>query len=111
MVEFAPGLTQTAAMAKPGYVYIMTNRRNGTLYVGVTGDLVRRTWQHRTHAADGFTTRYGLDQLVYFEAFDDIEQAIVREKHIKAWKRRWKLELIEGSNPAWRDLWADIAPG
>lgn len=74
MVESGPGLTQTAAMAKPGYVYIMTNRRNGTLYVGVTGDLVR-------------------------------------EKHIKAWKRRWKLELIEGVNPAWRDLWADIAPG
>ena len=91
------------------YVYIMTNRRDGTLYTGVTGDLVRRVWQHRTHSVPGFTDRYNLTRLVHFDCFDDPLNAIQREKNLKKWKRAWKVALIEARNPEWRDLWEDIA--
>ena len=87
----------------------MTNRRDGTLYTGVTGDLVRRVWQHRTHAVPGFTDRYNLTRLVHFDCFDDPLNAIQREKNLKSWKRAWKVALIEAGNPDWRDLWRDIA--
>ena len=87
----------------------MTNRRDGTLYTGVTGDLVRRVWQHRTHAVPGFTDRYNLTRLVHFDVFDDPLNAIQREKNLKSWKRAWKVALIEAGNPDWRDLWRDIA--
>tara|TARA_R110002072_G_scaffold79520_1_gene183375 strand:+ start:108 stop:419 length:312 start_codon:yes stop_codon:yes gene_type:complete len=96
-------------MDKRGYVYVMASRRNGTLYVGVTSDLERRVYQHKTGSIKGFTQKYGVKSLVYFEAFDDIEQAILREKALKKWRRAWKLELIEKENPGWRDLSADIS--
>jgi putative endonuclease len=96
-------------MEKRGYVYILVSGRNGTLYIGVTSNLVQRVWQHKSVNIEGFTKRYGVDQLVYYEAFDDITDAIAREKTLKKWRRRWKLELIEASNPEWRDLYDEIA--
>jgi putative endonuclease len=92
-------------------VYIMTNRRNGTLYTGVTSNLPQRVWQHREGAADGFTKRYGCKMLVGFEMHDNMEAAILREKQIKAGSRKKKLALIEAFNPQWRDLYEDIAHG
>ena len=90
------------------YVYIMASRRNGTLYIGVTNDLVRRVYKHREGVVDGFTKRHGVKMLVYFEALDGIEQAIQREKTMKRWTRAWKLNQIERANPQWRDLWEEI---
>ncbi len=90
------------------YVYIMASQRNGTLYIGVTNDLVRRVYEHREGLADGFTKRHGAKSLVYFEVFDGVEQAIQREKTMKRWQRSWKLNQIERDNPTWRDLWEDI---
>jgi putative endonuclease len=84
--------------------YLMASRRNGTLYVGVTSDLVQRAWQHRSELQNGFTKRYGVHLLVWYELHDTMESAIQREKAIKEWKRRWKLELIEKESPQWRDL-------
>ncbi|WNJ99182.1 GIY-YIG nuclease family protein [Thalassospiraceae bacterium LMO-JJ14] len=95
-------------MNRQGYLYILASRRNGTLYIGVTSDLVRRVWEHRAGVVDGFSKRYGCKTLVYFETFDDIANAIQREKALKEWKRAWKLRLIEEMNPTWRDLWDDI---
>jgi putative endonuclease len=90
------------------FVYILASKRNGTLYVGVTSDLYGRMVEHRDGLVPGFTTRYGVRTLVYFEEHDDIDVAIQREKRIKRWRREWKIELIEGRNPAWRDLWIDL---
>ena len=87
-----------------GYVYILTNRPNGTLYVGVTSDLVRRVAEHREGAVKGFPKTYGLKRLVYFEVYDDIRTAIQREKNMKHWSRTWKVRLILQSNPQWNDL-------
>ncbi len=92
-------------MQKGGWVYIMTNRRSGTLYIGVTSDLSRRAWQHREGLIDGFTKQYGLTRLVYYEWFDDIRLAIQREKTMKHWPRAWKVRLIHGMNPSWDDLY------
>ena len=92
-----------------GWVYILTNRPNGTLYVGVTGDLARRIWEHREGAAEGFTKRYGLKRLVYAERHDEIRRAIQREKTIKHWPRAWKVGLILEANPAWDDLYDQLA--
>jgi putative endonuclease len=92
-----------------GFVYLMANRPDGTLYVGVTSDLPRRAWEHREGAVDGFTKRYGLKRLVWFEAHDDIRAAIQREKTMKHWPRAWKVRLIVTSNPEWRDLFDEIA--
>jgi len=89
-------------------VYIMANRRNGTLYVGVTSDLPKRVWQHREGAVEGFTTRYGCKMLVWFELHEIMETAILREKQIKAGSRAKKLALIEAGNPGWRDLYPEI---
>lgn len=91
-------------------VYILANKRNGTLYVGVTSDLVKRVWEHKNNAVEGFTSRYGVHRLVYFEVWDDMEQAILREKRIRKWNRAWKIELIEKHNSEWRDLWESLAP-
>jgi len=88
-----------------GWVYIMTNRRDGTLYVGVTSELPKRAHQHREGMVDGFTKRYGLKMLVYYEQHDDIRSAIQREKNIKQWPRAWKVRLIHSMNPEWRDLY------
>ena len=96
-------------MSKPGYVYILASERNGTLYIGVTSDLVGRIFQHRTGVTGGFTAKHRVTRLVYFEVHVDIEMAISREKQLKKWRRRWKLELIEQENPSWRDLWSEIA--
>jgi putative endonuclease len=89
-------------------VYILASRRNGTLYVGVTSDLVKRVWEHQNNLAEGFTKRYGVHTLVWFEQHETMESAIAREKAIKEWKRLWKLDLIERQNPEWRDLYADV---
>ena len=91
------------------YVYIMTNRIYGTLYIGVTNDLARRVWEHREGVVDGFTKKYGLKLLVYYESFDRIVDAIHREKRLKHWKRAWKIALIEGQNPNWDDLTPGLA--
>ena len=91
-----------------GFVYFMTNRRNGVLYAGVTSDLVRRAHQHREGLIEGFTARYGLKLLVYYEGFDHIRDALQREKTIKHWPRAWKVRLIHAMNPDWRDLYDTI---
>jgi putative endonuclease len=89
-------------------VYLLASRQNGTLYVGVTSNLPQRIWQHRNDAAKGFTQKYGVHLLVYFELYDDMTTAISREKQLKHWNRAWKIALIEQTNPTWRDLWPDI---
>jgi putative endonuclease len=92
-------------LEKGGYVYIVASGRNGTLYIGVTSDLIQRIWQHREGTADGFTKKkHGCKLLVWLEQFGDIEQAIRREKQMKEWKRLWKLRVIEEMNPEWSDL-------
>jgi putative endonuclease len=90
------------------FVYLTASKRNGTLYVGVTRDLVRRTYEHKSKTIVGFTQRYGADQLVWFEPHTDVEAAILREKEIKKWRRAWKLALIEKDNPQWRDLYEEV---
>jgi len=94
---------------KNAYVYILASKRNGTLYIGVTSDLVKRVYEHKCNLVDGFTKTYKVHHLVYFEEHEDIQQAITREKQIKKWKRKWKLDLIERVNPHWRDLYEEIA--
>ena len=89
-------------------VYLLASQRNGTLYTGVTSDLVKRVYEHKHDLADGFTTRYGVKMLVCYELTTDIASAIHREKQIKKWNRRWKLRLVDQSNPEWRDLYSDI---
>jgi putative endonuclease len=93
---------------KGGWVYIVTNRPNGTLYVGVTSDIAKRAWEHREGVVDGFTKRYGLKRLVYAERHDEITDAIHREKRMKSWPRAWKINLIRASNPAWKDLYESL---
>jgi putative endonuclease len=95
---------------KVGYVYILASEKNGTLYIGVTSDLVKRVYQHKTHAmgAKSFSAKYSVLKLVYYEEFGDIYNAINREKRLKRYKRDWKIELIEKENPGWRDLYDKI---
>ncbi|MDO7844519.1 GIY-YIG nuclease family protein [Sphingomonas immobilis] len=95
-------------MEKPGFVYIMASRRNGTIYLGATSDLAKRAHEHRTGAIDGFTKQYGCTLLVWYEACDSIEAARVRERQMKAWKRAWKVREIEGLNPEWADLYDTV---
>ncbi len=95
-------------MVRQPCVYLLASGLNGTLYVGVTSNLVARTWQHREQAVEGFTARYDVTRLVWYEMYDSMESAIVREKQIKKWQRAWKLQLIDAFNPSWRDLWPDI---
>ncbi len=89
-------------------VYILTNKRNGTLYIGVTSDLVKRVWEHKNSMVVGFTKRYKVHQLVWYELHESMESAILREKRLKDWKRSWKLKLIESMNPDWQDLYDSI---
>jgi putative endonuclease len=93
---------------KTGYIYILSNKRNGTLYTGVSNNLMQSVWQHTKHLVDGFTKKYDASRLVYFETYDDIQNAIAREKQIKAWNRKCKLSLIENENPDWTDLYDSI---
>ena len=96
------------SMAKQFFVYITASKRNGTLYVGVTSDLPARAWQHKNKVTGGFTAKYNVDHLVYFEPHEQAETAILRERQIKTWRRAWKIRLIEEGNPEWRDLYGDI---
>ena len=91
------------------WVYILASRIGGTLYIGVTRDLIRRVYEHKMGLADGFTKKYGVHRLVHFEQYSDIEAAIVREKRLKKWNRSWKIQLIEEKNPNWDDLYPQIA--
>ena len=93
-------------MNKPGYLYLMASGRNGTTYLGVTSDLLKRVWQHRNEVIDSFSKKYGCTRLVWYEAFDDVQQARQRELQMKKWKRAWKVDLIERDNPQWLD-WFD----
>lgn len=93
---------------KQYYVYILASRRNGTLYIGITSDLLKRVYEHKQNLIDGFTKEYNVHALVYYEAHNNIEGAITREKQIKKWKRRWKMRLIEEMNPEWEDLYNQI---
>ena len=95
-------------MNKQPAVYILASKRNGTLYIGVTSDLVKRIWEHKNNLVEGFTKRYGVHHLVWYELHERMESAIEREKRLKEWKRIWKLELIENSNPNWLDLYDTI---
>ncbi|MCH8322937.1 MAG: GIY-YIG nuclease family protein [Proteobacteria bacterium] len=93
---------------KQYFVYIMAKGRNSTFYVGMTSDLPKRVWEHKTGIADGFTRKYGIKNLVYYEVFDDPENAIKREKRLKKWTRAWKMKTIEEMNPNWKDLYEEI---
>jgi len=95
-------------MARQFYVYILASRKHGTIYIGVTNDLIRRVYEHKEKLIPGFTKDYSVDKLVYYEVYHDPESAITREKRLKRWKRDWKIELIEGSNPNWDDLYAGL---
>jgi len=90
------------------FVYLLASKKHGTLYIGVTNDLVRRVYEHRNDLVEGFTRRYGVHHLVWFDATPSIEAAIHREKQLKDWKRSWKVALIEKTNPGWRDLYEDL---
>ena len=89
-------------------VYILSNHRRGTLYIGVTSNLIKRVWEHKQGLVDGFTKKYEIHTLVYFEMADDMPTAIAREKQLKKWRRMWKIELVEKQNNEWRDLYADL---
>lgn len=95
-------------MQKQFYVYILATKRNGTFYVGITSDLAKRIWEHKNEIADGFTKKYGIKTLVYYEVFTDPENAIRREKRLKKWTRQSKMQIIESINPQWKDLYEDI---
>lgn len=90
------------------YVYILASKRNGTLYIGVTSDLIKRIYEHKYEVTGGFTQKYGIKTLVHYEIFDDFQNAVAREKSMKAWKRNWKLELIEKNNQDWADLYDSL---
>lgn len=91
------------------YVYLLSSKPHGTLYAGVTSDLARRIWDHKTKSVPGFTAKYGVDRLVWYETHEDREAAFRREKQIKEWKRAWKIELIESHNPQWLDLYPELS--
>ena len=96
-------------LMKQPAVYLLATGKRGTLYIGVTSNLVARTWQHREHLVEGFTKRYSVTMLAWYELHGTMESAILREKQLKKWNREWKLRLVQESNPEWRDLWDDIA--
>ena len=95
-------------MKKAYYVYILASKRNGTLYIGVTNDLVRRVYEHKNDLVDGFAKKYAVHRLVYYERYEDVEETILREKRLKKWRRQWKVDLIEEENPEWKDLYEDL---
>jgi len=93
---------------KAYFVYILASQRNGTLYIGVTSDLLKRIWEHKNKVADGFTKKYNIDKLVYYEQTENVMSALEREKQLKKWNRDWKIKLIEKENPKWSDLYLDL---
>ena len=95
-------------MHKQPAVYLLASKRNGTLYVGVTSNLGRRVWEHKNNLGEGFTKRYDVHQLVWYELHENMDSAILREKRLKDWKRKWKVQLIESTNPDWEDLYSKI---
>ena len=95
-------------MEKRPVVYILASKRNGTIYIGVTSNLIKRAFEHKSDVVEGFTRKYAVHRLVYFEFHSSMEAAILREKQIKKWRRKWKVVLIETSNPTWHDLWPEI---
>jgi putative endonuclease len=95
-------------MERQPCVYLLASKRNGTLYCGVSSNLVKRVWEHKHHAVEGFTRKYGVDILVWYEMHEQMDTAIRREKSIKNWKRAWKIRVIEEMNPHWRDLYDDL---
>ncbi len=95
-------------MEKGGYVYILASQKHGTLYTGVTSDLIKRIFEHKSMNTKGFTSKHNVNMLVWYESFPSIEQAIAQEKRIKAWKRDWKIALIESQNPEWIDLYENL---
>lgn len=107
-LTLSPMACQLCTMSKAGYTYILANRKYGTIYVGVTSDLVARIFQHKNNVLDGFTKDHQIHRLVYYEVYDDISNAIEREKQIKNWKRAWKIKLIEEPNEEWEDLYPQI---
>jgi putative endonuclease len=98
-------------MEKYYYVYILANNRNGTLYIGITSEIVKRIWQHREKVFQGFTEKYNINKLVYYEIFKDPQNAIKREKRLKKYKREWKINIIEKDNPEWKDLYDQLISG
>jgi putative endonuclease len=96
------------SILKPSYVYILASKRNGTLYIGVTEDLIKRVYEHKNNLVEGFTKKYSVHTLVYYKQCDNIETAITQEKRLKRWNRKWKLELIEKENPDWKDLYEGL---
>ena len=92
----------------PYYVYILASRKNGTLYTGVTNNLIKRVYEHKNNLIEGFTKKYHVHDLVYYEEYNDVIEAISREKQIKKWNRQWKIELIENLNPEWKDLYGEL---
>ena len=92
----------------PYYIYILASKRNGTLYIGMTNNLLRRVYEHKNALVDGFTKKYSVKSFVYYEQTDDVNSAILREKRLKTWKRAWKIKLIEDFNPTWKDLYNDL---
>ncbi|MBI4284433.1 MAG: GIY-YIG nuclease family protein [Chloroflexi bacterium] len=101
--------TPLVILAKPVLVYILASRRNGTLYIGVTNDLIRRVYEHKSDFIKGFTEKYGVHMLVYYEECDSAESAFRREKQLKVWHRKWKIRLIEEKNPEWQDLYEEVS--
>jgi putative endonuclease len=100
-----------AGMERQPCVYLLANKPNGTLYTGVTSNLVKRVWEHKQHFVEGFTRKYGVDRLVWYEVHESMISAISREKAIKKWNRAWKVKTIEAMNPEWRDLYEDMVGG
>ena len=107
---FVPAEAGTQSMMMAFFVYIVANKRNGTLYIGMTDDLLKRAWQHRHKVIPGFTRDYGITKLVWYEAHESRESAIIRERQIKKWRRAWKIELIESGNSNWHDLSETLTP-
>jgi putative endonuclease len=102
------GTGREAVMERQPCVYLLASKRNGTLYAGVTSNLVKRVWEHKQHTVDGFTRKYGVTLLVWYEMHETMDSAIRREKAIKNWRRSWKINVIETTNPQWRDLYEDL---
>jgi len=95
-------------MSKQPAAYLLASKRNGTLYAGATSDLAKKIWEHRNNLVEGFTTKHGIHQLVWYELHESMDSAILREKRLRGWKRKWKVQLIESTNPDWADLYAKI---